>query len=234
MTTEEIIDAVYAHEIGTATKEQSAMATAQQVGIAIVKGWEGRAARVRRFIADELSEAAELLSCDPRDVQATLEQSRNELASLREQITEAQAMLQSLHAQANGKHNRIRKIKGEVDRLEERKNHLGELCYQIDAARREWGDTLGMPTPPQPSVTPSKEPTLPFVSGIYFIWHKGAIVYVGKSVNLANRVKLSHDNIQPGDMVSWLVFPDVQLEAVECFYIWRYRPCRNGQCKEKC
>ena len=67
-------------------------------------------------------------------------------------------------------------------------------------------------------------------SGVYFGWRNGACFYVGRSNNIASRLK-SHHVISLDDEVSWLEMPDKDTHANELFYIWLLEPECNGQIK---
>lgn len=84
------------------------------------------------------------------------------------------------------------------------------------------------PAPPPPTIQATlKGEHLPAWSGVYFIWSAGKIAYVGQSVNIAARVRLSHEAIHVGNFISWLPFPQDELNWAEAFYISAYRPYRN-------
>lgn len=76
-----------------------------------------------------------------------------------------------------------------------------------------------------PSPIESDWPSKP---GIYFVWSEGTVVYVGKSRSLKRRLG-SHEKIQEGDKVSWLLMPLKEIHFAELFYIWKYRPVRNSE-----
>lgn len=67
-------------------------------------------------------------------------------------------------------------------------------------------------------------------SGVYFCWVGGVCVYVGKSVNVPNRI-CSHNIIQACEDVSWIEMPEHEIHHAEQFYIWLLRPCRNNESK---
>ncbi len=75
------------------------------------------------------------------------------------------------------------------------------------------------------SVNPPESP------GIYFLWSKGQVAYVGKSKNIFNRVCWKHHAIQRGDSVSWVEIPIYELDFAECYYIALCRPSRNFNSK---
>lgn len=82
---------------------------------------------------------------------------------------------------------------------------------------------------PAPVVEVSRLPELPTVSGIYFAWRDGKVVYVGQSRNLGRRCVLGkkHSCLQAGDKLSWVVEPTSRLRLVEAFYIGILQPARN-------
>lgn len=69
---------------------------------------------------------------------------------------------------------------------------------------------------------------LPEVSGIYFVYRNGVLVYVGRSTNLRRRARtIGHQNIFEGDDLGWLEFPLNALAYAEAFYIGLLAPARN-------
>jgi hypothetical protein len=65
-------------------------------------------------------------------------------------------------------------------------------------------------------------------SGIYFGWVDGVCVYVGKSINVQNRIR-THTTITRCEGVSWIVMPESDIHHAELFYIWLMRPSRNSE-----
>ena len=54
------------------------------------------------------------------------------------------------------------------------------------------------------------------------------MAYVGQARNLRNRYfARRHHAIMDGDTVSWLLFPEAELNWAEAFYIGVLRPARN-------
>lgn len=69
---------------------------------------------------------------------------------------------------------------------------------------------------------------LPASSGIYFIWDGDKIVYIGKSINLAKRLKIGHHHIlEKNHKISFLLFDKEFLTWAECFYIGIAKPYKN-------
>lgn len=90
-------------------------------------------------------------------------------------------------------------------------------------------DPMQYPPPPPPLLTPTKKgDCLPDAPGIYFVWEGAAIVYVGQSKRLRGRVTLRHPNIRAGDVISYMEFPDQNLDRIEAFYIGIIYPKRNS------
>lgn len=86
------------------------------------------------------------------------------------------------------------------------------------------------PDAPLPMTAPTKHgDDLPASPGIYFVWSKGRIVYVGQSANLKQRVCIYHEYIRKSDLISWLEFAGTarSRKFAECYYIGIYRPRRN-------
>ena len=69
---------------------------------------------------------------------------------------------------------------------------------------------------------------IPAVSGIYFVWAGGKVVYVGQSVRLSSRCAIrNHHAIFAGEMLSWVPEPLPRLNVAESFYIGILKPERN-------
>lgn len=69
---------------------------------------------------------------------------------------------------------------------------------------------------------------MPSSSGVYFVKDaSGTVAYVGQSIRLCHRAKLSHEKIEVGDRVAWLEFDSELLNWAEAYYIGICRPYRN-------
>lgn len=66
----------------------------------------------------------------------------------------------------------------------------------------------------------------PFLSAIYFLSHKGEVVYVGQSVNFLRRV-VKHMESKVFDAVSYIPTHPAKLEELEKHYIRTLRPKYN-------
>jgi len=82
---------------------------------------------------------------------------------------------------------------------------------------------------PASVVEVSRLPELPPVSGVYFAWCDGRVVYVGQSRNLGRRCVLGkkHPSLQVGDKLSWVEEPTSRLRLAEAFYIGILQPAQN-------
>ncbi len=85
---------------------------------------------------------------------------------------------------------------------------------------------------PKPSLTFHK-PTLegidlPETSGVYFIWDGSVVVYIGRTINFRQRLKLgSHHILEKKHLISFLEFEKSELTWMECYYIGILRPFLN-------
>jgi hypothetical protein len=68
---------------------------------------------------------------------------------------------------------------------------------------------------------------LPRCSAVYFIWHNGNVVYVGRAKDLKNRIS-GHEKVEKDDQISWIEVPKYKLVHYEAFYIWMCKPMLNG------
>ncbi len=75
---------------------------------------------------------------------------------------------------------------------------------------------------------------VPSAPGIYFIWERSEVVYVGQSVNLNQRLRFAHGHVNSKRWVSWLLYPVVTRKGVsermraETYFIWLLWPRLNG------
>lgn len=77
------------------------------------------------------------------------------------------------------------------------------------------------PDVPPPQLQPDRYGAgLPTASGIYFFWQADKVVYVGQSINLFFRVRLTlHHALKEGHRISYLLIPKEELNWAECYYI---------------
>lgn len=87
-----------------------------------------------------------------------------------------------------------------------------------------------MSSPPGPYCKAKETFDANIGSGIYFLWNLGEVVYVGKSVNISNRLK-SHHVVNAEDDVSWLKMSKNDIHLAELFYIWLLAPELNSETK---
>jgi len=90
-----------------------------------------------------------------------------------------------------------------------------------------------MPKPPGSFCKAKETLEMNCRSGIYFGWRESQCFYVGKSKNIASRLK-SHHVINLDDDVSWLEFPESDIHLNELFYIWLLAPeCNSEQIQKE-
>lgn len=111
-------------------------------------------------------------------------------------------------------------------KLQEIIRSLGEQAAQVPANI----DRFDYPVIPSAAITPTTEAAdIPEASGIYFLWRSARVEYVGKSVNLRNRLRLSkHHALKADHRISFLIMPRDQLSWAEHYYIGILRPKANG------
>lgn len=93
-------------------------------------------------------------------------------------------------------------------------------------------ELVDRPPVPRPLISriPHKQdghPKIPCASGVYFLYSRGIVAYVGKSMKLSGRIHAGHDKGLFSDAASWLLFDPNELDFAECFYIAHCRPYRN-------
>lgn len=105
-----------------------------------------------------------------------------------------------------------------------------ELEIQKAMHKSELMTKFNMPLPPSPVTTRAKlTPTISRrMAAIYFGWKDGEVVYVGKTVDLRNRLT-AHEKIGKDEPVSYIEYPKHLLYQNECFYIWSLSPSRNAE-----
>lgn len=131
---------------------------------------------------------------------------------------------------------KVRNWEAEIRRqTEEARNATEASRKELAAAKHEYREMMrGLtmkseyPDVPDAVCAPSYDGTpLPEQSGVYFVWSKGRVVYVGQSIRLCQRAKIGHERITVEDQLSWLEFPVAMLNFAEAFYIGVTRPVRN-------
>lgn len=129
-----------------------------------------------------------------------------------------------------------------VDELQLANRRKGEIVLQhnrvtqqlqeasLQLARLTSGtDTMhGFEPVPEPSIIYGEEnQKLPMQSGVYFAWRDGGVEYVGQSINLNTRCKPPHHKLLTGDLLSYVLVCEEQLNFAEAFYIGILKPVRN-------
>lgn len=128
--------------------------------------------------------------------------------------------------------------KGINARLIAARQRLGRLRETIDQESMSFAkqvsahqprDSANYPLVPPPTFVPDREGGgLPAAPGIYFLWSGDAIVYVGRSVKLCQRVTLgTHHVLKQEHRISYVVLDERELTWAECYYIGVLRPIEN-------
>lgn len=127
-----------------------------------------------------------------------------------------------------------RQLRKARKRLLELNALVSELGCQVEGLQNTLTINLNaehlmqLPSVPAPSIPCSKlGDGLPSVSGIYFVWRDGRLIYIGQSVNISNRCRFGHHVASPGDLLSWVPVEVQDLTYAECFYIALARPSHN-------
>jgi len=131
-------------------------------------------------------------------------------------------------------------IRSDCDRLKKR---IAELNEELRSARYVTASQKAvslpvaglqammdeLPKPPSETVSvPCLIQNLAGVSGVYFIWRDGEIVYVGRADCLSKRFK-NHHIAEPSDHVSVIPMPENETHLAELVYIAAYRPRLNKE-----
>ena len=119
---------------------------------------------------------------------------------------------------------------------------LDALAMRVEELEREKGGLVVQKADEYPSVplpmlklNKSKPKDVPSDPGVYFLWDdtSKAVLYVGQSVNLRNRMR-SHHVIRDGDYISWIQFKrnrspegSHKLLCAEAYYIGILKPVLN-------
>jgi len=144
-----------------------------------------------------------------KKIQARVEKLSDKAATLRKQVAELSQRRDDLEIETERETENLAALTSTALRPAPMPSFVTKWCHEA-------GDVVNMPS----------------VSGIYFLWrfYEGSyqIVYVGKSINLSQRVCASHNIIKPGDGISYLEFPESEINRVEHFYVFFYDPPLNG------
>lgn len=67
-------------------------------------------------------------------------------------------------------------------------------------------------------------------NGVYFLWKEGALIYVGQSNSVANRVRMHRQNhkVRDYDLATWLSVDWPWHLSMEALYIAKLSPRMNG------
>ena len=84
------------------------------------------------------------------------------------------------------------------------------------------------PPPPHPSPVADALDMARSAAGVYFLFCRGACVYVGQSIDIRNRLG-SHEQMDGIDSVGVIYCDSSQRKRLECFYIGLLNSERNDQ-----
>lgn len=166
---------------------------------------------------------------------------KHDLESLKRDLeilkSEAQYQAETSLRRLKAEHDRLLEvIEGEVTEASleasrkraELRNELARLRALIATSKRALVHPC-YPDVPGASIEPSLFGNgLPESPGVYFLWREGVVDYVGKSVNLKNRLRLNtHHVLKDYHLISWLQWERAELDWTEAFYIGVCRPLKN-------
>lgn len=101
------------------------------------------------------------------------------------------------------------------------------ISLQLYEHRQRRNQMSPVPYPKTLDRTKSMWGQIPCAPGIYFLWLRGIVVYVGQAVILSNRVTNCHEHINHYTLFSWLECAEHDLNFWEAYYIWLTRPELN-------
>jgi len=114
-------------------------------------------------------------------------------------------------------------LRSETKRLHETNKALSQNTSQLEKV----GRFFPQPELPRKRVTLKDSRFIPETSGCYFAWENGQVRYVGRAVNLRNRLKPGHHAIDEKWLLSWVEVSESDLYFAEAFYIGVLRPTKN-------
>ena len=159
-----------------------------------------------------------------------LKSSKNRLRTLQWIIGNAE-----IEAKRLVKEKEILMRKDVSQRLKSGREKLKLLHEKYDSLSETWANNHSQvkdkqyPAIPLPQIDPDKRGAgLPRVSGIYFLWDEGKVVYVGQAKKLCDRLRLgSHHILTKNHRISFLFVNQNELTWAECYYIGIARPRLN-------
>jgi hypothetical protein len=157
------------------------------------------------------------------------QQEINKAVELRDELSRLDELKKQWRKSVADELQSARKKKNKVAR------EYAELRQQLNAAAfdfRKYTEGAvtkhGFDPVPKPSIVFDGQGTgLPAQSGVYFAWQNDVVQYVGQSINLNSRCKHHHHKLQQGDLLSYVLVAEEQLNFAEAFYIGILKPSRN-------
>jgi hypothetical protein len=89
-------------------------------------------------------------------------------------------------------------------------------------------EKFGIRQPPEPTfIFPDESKKIPTSAGVYFLWDRKNVEYVGRAKNLRKRLTKSHHILKPGHSVSWFELDKKEIISMEYLYIGLLKPKKN-------
>jgi hypothetical protein len=89
-------------------------------------------------------------------------------------------------------------------------------------------EEFGIRQPPEPTfIFPDESKKIPTSAGVYFLWDRKNVEYVGRAKNLRRRLTKSHHILKPGHSVSWFELNKKEIISMEYLYIGLLKPKKN-------
>ena len=189
--------------------------------------YDSLSAGIHKSLQTQIKEADEILS----EIKAKIDKTTKKLKSLENkfEIEEKEKRKELIDKLRSGR-SRLRKLNKEIAQISHQTDK--ELAEKFKIQWLKWKNRFSLadyPDPPPGFVKPDPDGIgMPDYSGIYFVWENDIVVYVGRSIQISNRVRLdNHQNINKSDLLSFLPFNIDELMYAECFYIGLLKPVKN-------
>jgi hypothetical protein len=130
-------------------------------------------------------------------------------------------------------HSDCERLKKRIAKMHEELRAAGSVAASQNAVSLPIAGLQAMldelPMPPDEAVSvPCVIQNLVGVSGVYFLWRGGEIVYVGRAECISSRFK-NHHVAEPSDHVSVIAMPENETHLAELVYIAAYKPRLNKE-----
>lgn len=81
--------------------------------------------------------------------------------------------------------------------------------------------------PPPKFIYPNKSQKIPKCPGVYFLWDRSNIEYVGRAKSLKSRLNSCHHILKEGHGISWFELDKKEIISMEYLYIGLLKPKKN-------